>query len=98
MKSIGELVVHVAELAEAEGRLAKRNIVEVLLVAIIMLAACVFLLSAALALCAAAYLGLANTMHPAAALAIVALLPLAAGAISAGIGVRIIGGRKRLTR
>jgi hypothetical protein len=98
MKSVGELVVHVAELAEAEGRLAKRNIVEVLLLAIIMLGACVLLLSAAMALCAAAFLGLASTMHPAAALAIVALLPLTAGVISASIGVSIFSGKKRMTR
>lgn len=98
MKSVGELVVRVAELAEAEGRLAKRNVAEVLIVAVMLAAAVVLIVSACIALCAAAFLGLATTMHPAAALAIVALAPLLAGAVSARIGLGMIGGRKRASR
>lgn len=95
MKSIAELIVRVANLAEAEGRAAKRNVVRVLSGGVIFLVAGGLVVSGFVALCAAIFLGLTEVIHPGWALAIVALGPLVAGLVCALIGVIVIRGEKR---
>jgi hypothetical protein len=95
VKSIGELIVRVANLAEAEGRVVKRNVVRVLSGSVIFLVAGALAVSGFVALCAAIFLGLSEVIHPGWALAIVSLGPLVAGLVCALIGVIVLRDGKK---
>jgi hypothetical protein len=80
LKPLGEFIVRVANLAEAEGRVAKRHAVRLIGAALVWAAALLFLTAGGLAICGAIFLGLSELFPVAWALAFTALLPVAAGA------------------
>ena len=86
MRSVGELIVRVADLMEAEGRVARRNIVRLIFISVILVTAAMTLVAGILSLGAAVFLGLNSVMHPGWALAIVAF-----ALIALGLFVTIVG-------
>lgn len=92
MKALIDIVLRIAELAEAEGRAAKRNAVQLIAGGLVCLGAVGLLLIGAAALLGAIYLLLSQAMPPAGALTIVAFIPLFAGLIG------VLAGRALLRR
>lgn len=80
MQFIGEFLVRVANLAEAEGRLAWDRIAKLAVAILLFALAMIIFLLAVIALSTAAFLGLLEVMHPAGALAIVGFTLLSAAA------------------
>lgn len=78
LSGIGRFIVRIADLAEAEGRLAVRNLVLAAVVVLFAGAAVGLGMTAAVMFAVAAYWALAAVIPPAAALAIAAVLVLAA--------------------
>lgn len=86
MRTLTEFVIRTAELAEAEGRLAKRHAVEVIVAAMMWLAGTLIAVAAVIAFAAAIYVGLLSIMPKGAALAFIGMgmLFLAMGLIVMG--------------
>lgn len=72
MKSLAEFIIRVANLIEAEGRLAKRHAASLILAALMFLVAALMLLGMLLAIVAAVYLLLVKTLPAWSALLIIA--------------------------
>lgn len=87
MFGIGQYIVRVADLAEAEGRLAARGLVRVAVVVLLGGAAVALGMVAVVMLAGALYLALAIVIPPAAALTIAAAVVLAA-TVAAGLMAR----------
>jgi hypothetical protein len=84
LASLGKFIVRIADLAEAEGRLAARHIVQLGTVLVTVLAAAALGVAALLVLAYALYLTLvAAGMHPALATGLTGLL---LAIVSAGVG------------
>lgn len=83
LERIAKLVVQVAELIEAEGAMAVRQLRSFAWQLMLMLATVTLLLAAVFLLGAALYLALAATLPPAGALAVVGGIVLLLGVISA---------------
>lgn len=90
MKALSEFVVRVANLAEAEGRLAREKVVEVIMAAGLFLAGALLAVAGLLTFVAALYLGLRSHISPAWAMALVAIIPLAASAACVLFGKHMI--------
>jgi hypothetical protein len=84
-----ELVLRLAGLVEAEGRVAKQNAVRVALAVCIWALATILLAVALLGLATSVFLGLASVMHPAIALLIVAAMVLVV-AVACGLIGRFV--------
>jgi hypothetical protein len=84
-----ELVLRLAGLVEAEGRVAKQNAVRVALAVCIWALATILLAVALLGLATSVFLGLASVMHPAVALLIVAAMVLVV-AVACGLIGRFV--------
>ena len=95
MRSPSEFVVRVANLAEAEGRIARRKVVEIIAAAVLWLAAAMLMVAGLLALVAALYLGLRDVIAPHWAMAFVGLLPLGFGIVCFILGRRALGDVKK---
>ena len=95
MQTLVEFVVRIANLLEAEGRLAKHHVVNVVVVSLVFLAATVLLVAAALVLVCAAYLGLRTVMPPAWAAALMGFVLLVAGLVCAIVGRALLSRRPR---
>jgi hypothetical protein len=89
LRSVQQFVVKVANLAEAEGRVAKYHIVNVLQATVLLVAAGTLVVVGVTALAAALFLGLNRVMPSWLALGIVALVPLMLGVAGAMVGKRI---------
>lgn len=87
---MSQFVVKVANLLEAEGRIARHHVTRILQAAVVLIAAATLLVVGLVALAAAGFLGLRLLMPAWAALAIIALIPLALGVVGALIGKDII--------
>ncbi len=93
---LGQFIVKVANLAEAEGRVAKQSVF-LLAAAVLVFAAAVALVLVALVLLGVAmYLGLAEVMPPGGAAALVGAILLLVGLVAAMSAGRII--HKRVSR
>lgn len=100
MNTIIELVLRVAGLVEAEGRVAKRTAIRVVVASCIWALATILLAVGLLMVAAAIFLALAEVMHPAPALLAVALIVILTAGACALAGrslVRRGAGRKRAT-
>lgn len=80
LNRIGRFIVRIADLAEAEGRLASKGLVRAAVVLLLAGAAVTLGVVAVVALCGAFYLTLADTLPPSGALALSGLLMLAVAA------------------
>lgn len=92
MRALSEFVVRVANLAEAEGRLLRQKVVEVISATLIWLGATILLVAGVLVLFAALYQGLKTQMAPHWALAITGLLPILLGGACFVLGKRKLQG------
>jgi hypothetical protein len=90
LNTIIELVLRVAGLVEAEGRVAKRTAIRVVIASCIWALATVLLAVGLILVAAAIFLALAEVMHPASALLVVALIIIAAAGACALLGRSII--------
>jgi uncharacterized membrane protein YbhN (UPF0104 family) len=90
LNTIIELVLRVAGLVEAEGRVAKRAAVQVAIGICIFALATVLVAVGLLCIAAAIFLALAEVMHPAAALLTIAVIVIAAAVGCAFAGKAVI--------
>jgi cadmium resistance protein CadD (predicted permease) len=95
LRSPSEFVVRVANLAEAEGRIARRKVLEVIAAAMLWLAAAILMVAGVLILVAAVYCFLRLRLPAHWALTLVALLPLGAGFTCLILGRRAAGSEKK---
>jgi hypothetical protein len=94
LRALSEFVVRVANLAEAEGRLVREKTLEMISATLLWLTAALLAVAGVLALFAALYLGLRVFIHPAFAMAIVGILPLALAGLCLMLGKRALKGGK----
>lgn len=87
MNTIVELVLRVAGLVEAEGRVARRAAVRIVIAGCIWALGTILMAAGLLAVALAIFLALAEVVHPAAALLVVALIVIA-GAVACALGGR----------
>lgn len=90
MKTFVDLVLRIAELAEAEGRAAKVAAVQVLSAGLIWFAAVCLLIVGFAALLGALYLTLSESLSPAGALTIVSFVPVFVGIIGVFVGRTVL--------
>ena len=76
LQSVSQFFVKLANLAEAEGRLARYHVVRIACALGLLVMAAVLVLAAVIAWACALYLVLRDVLHPAGALAIVAAVLL----------------------
>jgi hypothetical protein len=93
VQTLSEFVVRLADLAEAEGRLAQRKVVQVLQIALFWWAATILAVSGILLLTAAFYFLLRVAFPQWATFLIVAFVPLIAGGLCAVLGRNAMKGR-----
>ena len=83
LASFGKFIVRIADLVEAEGRLAARHLIQLGTVMAVVFAAAALGVASLLVLAAALYLALESVMHRAAAMGLTGLaLVLAAGGVA----------------
>jgi hypothetical protein len=85
-----ELVLRLAGLVEAEGRMAKQNAIRVAIAVCIWALATILVAAGLLGLATSVFLGLASVMHPALALLIVAAMVLTIATACALIGRTVL--------
>lgn len=95
MNTLIELVLRLAGLVEAEGRAAKQNAVRVAAAVCIWVLATILVAVGLLGMATSMFLGLAEVMHPAVALLIVAALVIGIAVACALIGRSVL--RRRPT-
>ncbi len=79
--TLGQFVVKVVNLAEAEGRVAMSHLLRLAMVIVLFASVGVLVTAAAVLLAAAIYVALASVLHPATALLVSALFLLCAAAV-----------------
>jgi hypothetical protein len=95
MPKLGQFIVHLADLIEAEGRLAKQGAFRLAMAIAFIVAAALLMVAAVLTLGAAAFLGLlAAGLHPAMACLVLGLALLIVGLIGALVA-RSLGASRR---
>lgn len=85
MRSLIEIILGAANLLEAEGRAAKKNIIDVLVIGLVYLAAALLFLGGMLSLMVAFFLAMVDWgVHPAGALIFIAGMLFVVGAVCVG--------------
>ncbi|MBI2436001.1 MAG: hypothetical protein HYV26_24355 [Candidatus Hydrogenedentes bacterium] len=92
MRALSELVVRTANLAEAEGRLARRKALEVIAATLLWLGSVLIIVAGLVVLSGALYAGLRLRLPAYWALSIVGGLQVAVGSVGILVGRRIAGG------
>jgi hypothetical protein len=92
VQTISEFVVRLADLAEAEGRLAHRKTVQVMQAVLLWWAAAILAVSGVLLLTAAFYFLLRLELSQWASFLIIALVPLGVGGVCGYLGRKAIKG------
>ncbi len=90
MRALNQFVVKVANLVEAEGRVARVHVVRLVQGGVLFAVAGFLLAVGLLALAAAIYLGLRHVMPAWIALGLVALVPIALGGLGIVVGKGIL--------
>jgi hypothetical protein len=90
VNSIIDLILRLAGLVEAEGRVAKQHAVRVAIAVCIWVLATILVAVGLLGLATSMFLGLASVMHPALALLIVAAMVLAIATACALVGKTVL--------
>lgn len=94
MNTLVEFAIRLANLAEAEGRTAKRHGIQIVMASLTWAAAMLFLVAGVIVVALAIYFALVQVMPSPLALLLVAALLFGAGAAGTLLGKAILNGRR----